>query len=78
MTTGETIALTIQTFVGKGMSVLFNILKYKYKYKIIEFLKEQVSFMAAVTIYSDCGAQENKICHCFYFLLFFLPSRDGT
>ena len=31
--------------------------------------KEQVSFnfMAAVTIHSDFGAQENKICHCFCF-----------
>ena len=29
--------------------------------------KEQVSFnfMAAVTICSDFGAQENKVCHCF-------------
>ena len=23
--------------------------------------------MAEVTIHSDFGAQENKICHCFYF-----------
>ena len=23
--------------------------------------------MAAVTVCSDFGAQENKICHCFYF-----------
>ena len=22
------------------------------------------NFMAAVTIYSDFGAQENKVCHC--------------
>ena len=22
--------------------------------------------MAAVTIYSDFGAQENKVCHCFH------------
>ena len=31
--------------------------------------KEQVSFnfMAAVIVHSDFGAQENKICHCFYF-----------
>ena len=31
--------------------------------------KEQVSFnfMAAVTVCSDTGAQENKICHCFHF-----------
>ena len=24
--------------------------------------------MAAITIHSDFGAQENKICHCFHFL----------
>ena len=24
------------------------------------------SFMAAVTIHSDFGAQENKVCHCFH------------
>ena len=55
-TTGKTIALTRWTFVGKVM--LFN-------------FKEQVSlnFMAAVTIHSDSGAQENKICHCFHFSL---------
>ena len=31
--------------------------------------KEQVSFnfMAAVTVDSNLGAQENKICHCFHF-----------
>ena len=31
--------------------------------------KEQASFnfMAAVTVCSDFGAQENKICHCFHF-----------
>ena len=25
------------------------------------------NFMATVTILSDVGAQEKKICHCFYF-----------
>ena len=25
------------------------------------------NFMAAVTMHSDFGAQENKVCHCFYF-----------
>ena len=34
--------------------------------------------MAAVTIHSDFGAQENKICHCFYFLPIHLPWCDGT
>ena len=32
--------------------------------------------MAAVTIYSDFGAQENKVCHCFFPI--YLPWRDGT
>ena len=44
------------------------------------FLQGQMSFnfMAAVTIHSDFEAQENKICHCFYFFPFYLPSSDGT
>ena len=42
--------------------------------------KEQVSFnfMAEVTVWSDFGAQENKICHCFHFLPIYLPWSDGT
>ena len=28
--------------------------------------------------HSDFGAQENKICHCFDFFLFYLPWSDGT
>ena len=60
MTTGKTIALTIQTFVGKVTCLLFNMLSSSSK--------EQASFnfMAGVTIYSDFGAQENKVCHCFH------------
>ena len=67
MTIGKTIALTIRTFVGKVMSVLFNTLS---KYLCRSFSsKEQKSFnyMAVVTVCSDFGAQENKICHCFHF-----------
>ena len=42
--------------------------------------KEQASFnfMAAVTIHSDFGAQENKICPCFDFFPIYLPWSDGT
>ena len=60
MTTGKT-ALTRWTFVGKVMSLLFNSLSRF----VITFLprSECLSFMAAVTIRSDFGAQE-KICHC--------------
>ena len=34
--------------------------------------------MAVVTICSDFGAQENKICHCFHFFPIYLPWSDGT
>ena len=42
--------------------------------------KEQVSFnfMSEVTIYSDFGAQENKIRYCLHFFPFYLPWSDGT
>ena len=33
---------------------------------------------AAVTIFSDFGAQENKIYRCFQFFPFYLPWSDGT
>ena len=32
------------------------------------------NFMAAVTICSDFGAQENKVCHCFPIYLPWLPN----
>ena len=62
MTTRETIASTIQIFVGKVMSLLFN----KLSRFVMVFLPRSkcLNFMAAVTICSDFGAQENKICHC--------------
>ena len=69
MTTGKTIALTIRTFVGKVRSLLFNMLSR------LVIVKEQASFnfMAAVTICSDFGAQENKVCHCFHCSPIYLP-----
>ena len=57
MTTGKTIALTRQTFVGQVMSLFFNMLSSL----VIDFnSKDQVSFnfMATVTICSDFGAQK--------------------
>ena len=76
MTTGKTTALTIQTFVGKVKSLLFNILS---RFFITSLPKSKyLNFMAAVTIHSDFGAQENKICHCFQFSPIYLPWSDGT
>ena len=60
MTTRKTIALTRWTFVGKVMSLLFNMLSWL----VITFLpRRKVSFniMAAITICSDPGAQKNKV-----------------
>ena len=39
---------------------------------------KKLNFMAAVTIHSDFGAQENKICHCFHLPPFHLAWSDGT
>ena len=36
------------------------------------------SFKAAVTICSDFGAQENKVCQCFHCFPIYLPWNDGT
>ena len=74
-TTGETMVLTIWTFAGKVTPLLLKTTHVCHSFPF----KEQVSFnfMAAVTIHSDFGAQENKIC---YWSLFFtyLPWSDGT
>ena len=57
----KTIALIMWTFVGKVISLLFN------TRFVIAFLPRSkcLNFVAAVTICSDFGAQESKICHCF-------------
>ena len=63
MTTGKTIALTRWTFVGKVMSLLFNMLSRL----VVTFLPSSVfNFMAEVTICSDFEAPKNKVCHCFH------------
>ena len=70
MTTGKTIALTTWTLVSKVMSLLLN----SFSRFVITSSMKQASFnsMAAVTIYSDFGAHENKISHCFHCLPIYL------
>ena len=77
MTNEKTIALTIQTFVSKVMSLLFNKLsrfviafRPRSKHLLISWLQSP----SAVFL----GAQENKICHCFHFSPIYLPWSDGT
>ena len=64
MTTGRTIALNRQTFVGKAMSLLFNMLQVCHCFSSKE--KASFNFIIAVTICSDFRAQENKVFHCFH------------
>ena len=71
MTTGKTIALTRRTFVGKVISLLFNILSML----VMAFCpKEQASFnfMAAV-ICSDFGTPQNELSHCYHCFPTYLP-----
>ena len=73
MTAGKTIGLTIWTFVDKVMSLLFNMLSrfviafLPRSNVLISWLKEQV------TICSDFGNQENRVCHSFHCFLIYLP-----
>ena len=58
MTTGKIIALIICTFVNKVMFLSFNMMA-----SFSSKEKASFNFVAAVTIRSDFGAQENKIHH---------------
>ena len=64
MTTGKTIALTRWTFVGKIMSLLFNMLSRL----VITFLPRSkrllISWLQSPSC-SDFGAPQNKVSHCF-------------
>ena len=60
MTTGKTIALTRRNFVGKEMSLLFNMLSRL----VITFLPRSKRLLISwleITICSDFGAQKNKV-----------------
>ena len=74
MITGKIIALTRQTSVGKVMSLLFIALSTFVSSKV----QASFNFMAAVTICSNFGAQENKICNCFHCFPIYLPWSDGA
>ena len=72
MTTGETIALTRQTFVGKVMSQLFNMLSRL----VIIFLPRSkrllISWLQS-PFCSDFGAPQNKVSHYFHCFLIYVP-----
>ena len=73
---GKIIALTLQTFVSKEMSSLFN----KLSRFVIAFLQgaSVFNFMASFTICGEFGAQENKVSHCFHCVPIYWLWSDGT
>ena len=62
---------TIQIFVDEVLSLLFNMLSRL----IIAFLPRSKCLLISglQSAYSGFGIQENKICHCLHFSLFYLP-----
>ena len=72
MTTEKTIALTRWTFVGKVMSLFFNMLSRL----VISFLPRSkhllISWLQSPSG-SDFGAPPNKVCHCFHCSSIYLP-----
>ena len=68
MTTGKTIALTIWTFVGRMMSLFFNVLSRF----VIAFLPRSKHLLIS-WLQSPSAA-----CHCFHCFPIYLPWSDGT
>ena len=72
MTTGKNIALTMWTFVGILMSLLFST-PSRFVIVFLPRSKWFSDFMAAVTIRSGFRAQEEEICHYLHLFPFNLP-----
>ena len=72
MTTGKTIALTKQTFVGKVMSLLFNLLSRL----VITFLPRSKRLLISLLQSPSAvilGPRKNKVRHCFHCFPIYLP-----
>ena len=77
MTAGKTIALTRRTFVGKVMSLLFNILSRL----VITFLpksKRLLIFWLQSPSAVILQPRKKKVSHCSYCFPIYLPWSDGT
>ena len=72
MTTGKTIALTRRTFVGKVMSLFFNVLSRL----VITFLPRSkhllISWLQSPSAVS-LEPPNNKVCHCFHCIPIYFP-----
>ena len=79
MTTGKTIALTTWTFVGKVISLLFNMLSKL----IIVFLPRSkfllISWLQSTSaVILEHPLPQSKVSHCFHCFPIYLPWSDGT
>ena len=77
MTTGKTIALTRWTFVGKVMSLFFNILSRW----VITFLPRNKCLLISWLQSPSAVVLEppqNKVSYCFHCFPIYLPRSDGT
>ena len=71
LTTGKTIALTIWNFVGKIMSLFFNMLSRL----VIAFLPRSKCLLIS---WLQLWSPKNKVSHCFHCFPISLPWSDGT
>ena len=79
LTTGKTIALTRQIFVGKVMSLPLNMLSRL----VIAFLPRSkcllISWLQSPSaVIWEPYPPKNKVSHCFYCFFIYLPWSDGT
>ena len=77
MTAGKTIPLTRRIFVGKAMSLFFNMLSRL----VIAFLPRSKCLLIS-WLQSPSAVilepPENKLCHCFHCFPIYLPQSNGT
>ena len=77
MTTGKTIALTRRTFVGKVMSLLFNMLS---RLVITSFQGVSILYFHGCNHHLQWfwRPPKNKVLHCFHCFPIYFPWSDGT
>ena len=72
MTTGKTIALTVQIFVGKVMSLLFNMLS-RFVIAFLPRCKRPLFSWLQSPSAVILEPPKNKVCHCFHCFPIYLP-----
>ena len=73
MTTGKTIALTRRTFVGKVMSLIFNMLSRLVKVFLPRSKCLLISWLQPPSAMIMQPPSNKKICHCFHCFPIYLP-----